>query len=441
MVQIYSRSSRLVQLQYVAVIVFFSFFACKSGFIDNRNLPLWSYPFHITCEKPSGIQIRAFALTARNAYDSTGNDKNSYNKGASIPDLWGCYNLARVAKQLELAGYPNPLQEEFRHLANIPFDSKGRIQGQGVWFAWYQSITPCTFLGIDFSVLNASADARYCLKRSLKLALANNTTDSIIWQLYRDRQEVNQELGLNGEQYSVSGFSDIDAFIGINKRIEYCLKLRSLTMSARIGTLLPIGERDNVFDPVSLSLSGVGKYGIYGRVDANAELCEDWNISFWAELLGRTPRTQKMRLLVNRIDNKQNSNIGVPQAYAPLIANVKVEPGITFGLGIWGDFAYLKDGWGLNGGYTMIHHADDDWTILGDTCPNRPPSFGPYNRLTGWDAEWITVGVFHNPMLTEEGWCRYLPVFYFDWSIPVHLLIAKNVPKTNKISLGFEFDF
>jgi hypothetical protein len=44
-------------------------------------------------------------------------------------------------------------------------------------------------------------------------------------------------------------------------------------------------------------------------------------------------------------------------------------------------------------------------------------------------------------MLTEDGWCRYLPVFYFDWSIPVKMLIAKNVPKTNRVSIGLEYNF
>lgn len=426
------------KLLVLLTIILFS--NIKAGYIDNKNLPLWSFPFHVNYEKPSAVQVRGFVITARDAYDYTGNDKNNYGSGYSVSDLWGRYNLARVAKQLELAGYPNPLQDEYKTLTDIPFDSKGRIQSQGIWFGWYQTVCENSFFGLDFAVLNASSEARYCLKKSIKLALGNNLTDSIIWQLYRDKDQVNEILGLSGEQYSVFGISDLDLYLGYQRRIDYCLKLRSLGISARLGTLFPTGKKANVFEPTSISLGAVGKYGIYGRLDFNAELCEDWNIYLWTELLGRTPQYGKERLLVNYKDNKDSSGVGVPEGYAPLVANVKIDPGITFGLGLWLDFAYLRDGWGVNGGYTIIHHAKDDWYV-GCTYPDKPYNDKAYRNLTGWDAEWISVGIFHNPMNTESGWCRYLPVFYFNWDIPLKILVANNVPKTNRVSLGFEYDF
>jgi len=219
------------KLLVLLTIILFS--NTKAGYIDNKNLPLWSFPFHVNCEKPSAVQVRGFVITARDAYDYTGNDKNNYGSGYSVSDLWGRYNLARVAKQLELAGYPNPLQDEYKTLTDIPFDSKGRIQSQGIWFGWYQTVCENSFFGLDFAVLNASSEARYCLKKSIKLALGNNLTDSIIWQLYRDKDQVNEILGLSGEQYSVFGISDLDLYIGHQRRIDYCLKLRSLGISAK----------------------------------------------------------------------------------------------------------------------------------------------------------------------------------------------------------------
>jgi hypothetical protein len=432
-------------IQFFTVFSFFLTFLfigqLKSGYIDNRNLPLWSFPFHLTKDKPSAFQVRAFAITANKAYDYFGNGSNDYGKDYSLCDLEGRYNLARVAKQLELAGYKNPLQDDLRTLDSIPFDSKGKIQAHGLWFGWFLCPNEYSFLGIDFAVLNASSSRRYKLKRSYRLAFGNNVSDALTWQLYRDRQEVSLELDLCGDQYSITGVSDLDFYLGLQNRFEYCLKLRSLNLEARVGTLIPVSYKDNVFEPAAISLTGEGKYGIYGRIDITAELCEDWNLYFWTEVLGRTPRCQNFRMLVDTKDFKNNFAIGVPQGYAPLIGEFIVKPGLTFGLGFWADFAYLRDGWGVNGGYTLIHHEQDNWQLNCQDKPQYKSSFYQYERLTTWDAEWFTVGLFHNPMLTQEGWCRYLPVFYFDWSIPVKMLIAKNAPKTNRISLGLEYNF
>ena len=33
-----------------------SFLIIKAGYIDNRDLPLWSFPFHVNSEKASAFQ-------------------------------------------------------------------------------------------------------------------------------------------------------------------------------------------------------------------------------------------------------------------------------------------------------------------------------------------------------------------------------------------------
>ena len=112
---------------------------------DNRFLPLLQRPRLTIDGTQSEFDVALIVSTANRAFDHNQSDM-------PLPDIFGIFDQAELAKSIADTGVPNPLPSQFQGLVeSIPWLRTGKIQMQGATFTWRQSLIK--YLSVGFSWL------------------------------------------------------------------------------------------------------------------------------------------------------------------------------------------------------------------------------------------------------------------------------------------------
>ncbi|MDR3646509.1 MAG: hypothetical protein P4L22_03135 [Candidatus Babeliales bacterium] len=390
-----------------------------SAMIDNRYLPLYRPEYTRYPCKKSVFGSNVFFL-----FSSEGRSHDG--SCVKTPEINGKYDLSRIAKALTIVGEENPLSPQWQTLNRIPWQLKGKIEGEGFWFGYEQAIGDLS-LGVSIYALKVISKQALFLPedtiRELRLGKGGEAT------LRQDQLLANKLLGIESLQFNKFGLADIDLYARYGIVKDYVNKFRKIDLSVTLGTLLPTSPKLNINIPSSIPFGGNGHYGLYGRTDVILELKDDLTVGFWLEVCKRFSKNQKMRLPVN------NELID----YGALIADIRVKPGVTVGFQPFVALTDIQDGIGIRAGYTLIHHDEDQLTDLRKDKKITIPIEEIADR-SGWLTQYVNLRLMydfskavHNRTIT--------PLLYIDWDMPVGLFESRNIGQTNRISLGFEFNF
>ncbi len=348
-----------------------------------------------------------FVLTANSAVGENG------DKG--IPEIFGEFNLNSINAALHKLNpsHVTPLINS----AAIP--ATGKLEGQGISFAYDQKLTNWLATGVSFSFLHMST--------ALKFLFADTTSGRLEDEVRRD---FNRELGILSTSWSHTGITDVDAYLRFGSVWNYVLKCRRIDAGLKLGALFPTGVSRQLSNPASVPFGGNGHYGFYVGLDSQVELKEDLKIGLISRLIKRFPKTDSHRIPLA----KENELFGA------LIAPARVNPGISFVFAPYVRLEEIREGLGVMVNYTLVWHDNDEWRDK--RSPFATPSVNLSNlfRRSHWAAEEVTINFFYD--FSKVGGCnRYLPLVSLSWDIPVSYLIAENIVLTNNIAIGIEFTF
>lgn len=121
-----------------------------------------------------------------------------------------------------------------------------------------------------------------------------------------------------------------------------------------------------------------------------------------------------------------------------MCSKVDVDPGATLVVSPFVSFESLRDGLGARVAYTLTKHWQDKWNLWQST--KNVPLEGLCNR-TSWGSDYFSVNVFYDFGKVKNPDRTVYPILTFCWDIPVSVLIANTVAKTNRVSLGVEVAF
>lgn len=389
---------------------------------DNRYFRILEVPYSRerffsdpNCEVESGhwgesrYRNDLFVLTANSAVGPNGD--------VGLPDIFGEFNLASINNALNKVtpGRISPLFDGGRILG------KGKLEGQGLSFAYDQKLLDWLACGISFSFLH--------MNTALKYPVQENT-----FGRHEDevRRQFNQELGIASTAWNHSGITDIDTYVRFGNVWNYVLKCRRIDAGIKFGALFPSGARRDLANPASVPFGGDGRYGFYVGLDGQFELREDLKVGLISRLIKRLATTRLERVPV----------AGENQLFGALIGDFRVNPGVTF---VWAPYLRLegiRDGLGVMVNYTLIWHDNDEWHDRRYIFDRTNPAVdtGLLFKRSDWAAEEVTLNFFYD--FSKVGGCnRFLPLVSLSWDIPVSYLLAENVVQTNNIALGIEFTF
>lgn len=345
------------------------------------------------------------------------NDATGSHGDVGIPEIFGEFDMSQISNGLSLVN-PSRIRPIFSDSTRIPM--RGKLEGQGISFAYDQQITKWFAAGVSFSFLHMNTTAKYLLADNP----AGRTEDEV-------RRQLLQELGIQSSAWNHSGITDVDAYIRFGYVWNYVLKCRRIDSGIKFGTLLPSGVQKDLANPASVPFGGDGHYGFYVGYDGQFELKEDLKVGLISRLIKRFAKTKLHRVPV------ADEN----QLFGAFIARTRVNPGVTFVFAPYLRLEGIRDGLGLMVNYTLIWHDNDEWSDRREV-PYVAPfiKLGQLYQRSNWAADEVTLNFFYD--FSKVGGCnRFLPLINVSWDIPVHYLVSENVVKTNNIALGIEFTF
>ena len=405
---------------YFFVVIISLFTGVQATIFDNRFVPFLQRPYIIVPDRNSHFSFDVFFATASQAFGP--NDRE-----IGIPELTGVYNQSAVAKSFVTLGCENPLPSRYQD-TKILWRADGKLLVQGFEFTLRKQIISDYYAGFYWYFMRANTTSEFFLNLAESGISTISRSDRLL--LDRTRREMNLLAGLEtGDHATQAGFGDLDAYFMWEREWPYKLKFRSIRAQASIGGLFPAGQSRDIFEPTSIPFGGDGFWGVYIAGQGEFELKEDWKVGLFGRVSKRFSRTKLERIPLHC----------EPIQFAPMIAEVDVNPGLTFVFMGWADFENLHKGLGARILLTIRRHWKDSWDVL---CSPNCDCINICNleELTSWGSDYITLNVFYDFGKTKV--CRsFEPIVFFAWDVPSNMLVTENSVKTNKIMLGVELSF
>jgi len=392
---------------------------------DNRFFPLYPRNYSRTWERPSATFFDGMIMVGNEAFDE--NEENDIG----VFDIFGLYDENKIADALIALGNPDPF-DAFPTLAqyrnqNIAWTMEGKIQTQGGAFQWDQHLWRNLWMGGSFFFMHLYSRNAFELSRASIANLKISIDDQA--RLDELRRSMNQKLGLKASAFNTTGFSDIDFYFRVGNIWDYLYKFRRIDAGLKVGVLFPTGLTRKVTNIASIPFGGDGHWGVYSALDMEFELKEDWKAGLHARVNKRFAKTKTERMPV----------VGEQQLFGAVQGAARINPGFTFIVSPYARLENIREGFGLQIGYTIAHHMKDCWT---DERVVQVPAVNlDANRdRSQWTAEFVTVDAFFDcTHILCSHWS--VPIVSFKWDVPVKFFAAQGAVKTNRILLGVELNF
>lgn len=350
------------------------------------------------------------------------------------------YDLAYVNEALLLTGKVNTqFPTEYWGYNELNFASTGKIHAEGFQLGYEKAVSDYLSFGLLTSALHVSSSLAFViaprLREVLHLPVPNTTLQGREREIYNAFLNAFDLLNLQAPEWSATGLGDTDLYARFGKRIDYRYKFRRIDLGVRVGAIAPTTVPYSYANPAAISLGGGGFAGVFVQPEFELELKHDWLVGLWARVEARANKNFYARVPVKHAyaDHTEPINFGA------VMGEFNIKPGVTAGFCPYARITDLVDGFGAQLLYVYVHHFQDTWT---DLCPNRSYEANTclVNQLSSWTDSHVGVTLFLDLNKTKLGYCN-APEYFLDVLIPIDFLSTKNVGKSLRVSLGFEFSF
>jgi hypothetical protein len=163
------------------------------------------------------------------------------------------------------------------------------------------------------------------------------------------RSELFKQIGLADNVWDHSGLGDIELYLGIKSHAEYYLRLRSMDLGMLVGLIFPTGMQKHHAYPASVPF-GLSSVGLSIQSNIDMGLKDYLHVGLNAGLLVVQSKTLQLRVPVYE----------EPAAYSPLIAEMRVNPGLTLWLNPFITIKNIANDLHVTLNYSMVMHNEDE---------------------------------------------------------------------------------
>jgi hypothetical protein len=409
---------------------------------DNRVFAEFPHNYSRTWDRPSALFFDGLIMVGHEAFHQ------DEERTESILGIFGPYDENKIADALVAIGQPDPFDlfptlARFRN-QNIEWRMEGKLQTQGAAFQWDQHLWRYLWMGGSFFFMHLYSRTAFELSPVFIASNAISIDDQ--QRLDELRRLMNKQLGLNASVFNTTGFSDIDFYLRVGNIWDYLCRFKRIDAGIKFGAMFPTGLRRVIKNPASFPFGGDGHWGIYSAIDAEFELKEDWKAGLHARVNKRFAKTKEERMPVvggeqalTRKENDHTQIVSEQQLWGAVVGPARIDPGVTFIVSPYGRLENIREGFGIQIGYTIVHHMKDSWKD--ERLIQVPITNLEANRdKSQWTTEFVTVDAFFD-CTQILGSHRAVPIVSFKWDVPIKFFAAEGAVKTNRIMLGLQLNF
>jgi hypothetical protein len=388
---------------------------------DNRFFPLYLKPYMHRVDTLSHVRAQPLFMHAERSFGDLDD--------IGLPEIGGKYDQVEIARALRKTGcvQGDPFRSDLRGLTSIPWRRDGVLDSEGLALSYEQALN-CNFsLGGSLLFMHINARHQFFIDPSCTITFAQGDRE------YLDllKQQFHGLLGVTPPLFKHTYFGDVDFYGRFNLAWDYTLKMRRIDFGLFLGGIAPTGGRRFLDNPASIAIGGDKHWGMYGGFDSDIELREDWHFGLMARVIKRFAKSQLYRMPV----------LQEPEQYGAVVGRFRVDPGVTIVVAPFARLEGMRDGFGVQAGYTLVNHFRDK---IVDERQNKTVTVNipAVEARSSWGLEHVTVQAFY-----DFGKCRdtdstgYYPVVSAAWDIPTHWIVSKRAYNTNSVSLMVEVDF
>jgi hypothetical protein len=390
----------------------------RAEIYDNRFIPLFAPQQFFVPGLPSSYEFEFVAITASQAFARD-------EKTVGIPEIFGVFDLNTLATSILTITGESPLRSDLLG-QELPFNVSGRIQGQGFFMRYFQALSQHFTFGAQLLFLKTNARQNFLLDTQK----ARHLKPGDIAEIGQARRKAFEEIGLVENNSAQHGIGDIDLYVRGGSMWEYVLKCRRIYAGLSFGGFVPTGVKTNLCNAASIPYGGNGYGGFYFKGDALFELKEDIKVGLLLEISKRVARTTVARMPMQASE---------PYIFGPIIGKAHISPGPTLAFSPYFLLENMRGGLGIGVHYTLTSHWRDHWEDRrGDKT--IPVDLTQVIRTSKWGSDYFTIDIFYD-FGKQKTKHPIDPIVFFRWDVPSMLFVSHNVPKTHKISLGFELAY
>jgi hypothetical protein len=409
----------------LTLLSFAAYLSVEGMVFDNRFFPLIQKPFlpnAYPIEASSHWAIRPFYFFSHTAFDHPDIDDNDE---FGLFEINGTYDQLGIDRALRKAGITDHslLRSDFRIRNSLPWRQCGRREAWGFELAYYQWLTNWFGFGFDWLFIHVSSRLELLLNLdAVQGSVAENR------ELLAVNSQMHKLMGVSPGLWNKNSSGDLDLYIRFGTIYDYVLKMRRIQVGLKLGALIPAAPEFDIYNPASVPVGGNKHWGIYGALDAEFTLKQNWKAGLMLRLSKRFARTTRIRIPI----------LHEPLNYAVLVDTARVNPGLTFVFSPYIQVEGLREGLGARALYTLIKHNRD-----------RIRSVSTDNTLSGniqdvvqrskWGIQYVTLTVFYDVGKSRE-FRGALPVISCDLDIPLGGIVSERSSKTFGVSLRIESD-
>jgi len=403
--------------------IFIIYIPMQAMVYDNRYFPLYGRSYTRTLCKQSSFFTDVMIMSARDA-------SLDADKTVPLPEIFGTFDQRSLAQAIvAVDGTKNSgaIKDIINSSEELPWKIKGKIQAEGLAFAWNQHVYKYFSCGMSWFVMHVMS--RHLFKPAGNTAMLDI---GLIESLDATRREMLECIGITSTKWSKSGMSDIDCYFRVGNVWDYPYKCRRIDAGVRLGVLIPSGVQREIDNPASIPFGGDGHWGMYVSGDAEFEVREDWSLGLLLRVSKRFTKTKTHRLQVAQLRKEH-------LLYGAIVGQAEREEGVSYVFAPYVRLEDLREGLGLLVGYTIAGHDNDCFTDQ-RVAKTSLSSIGDLNKTSDWIQEYMTFNLYYDFAKVRIS-DSLKPTVSFKWDLPVQYFAADKVPKTHRVSLGIEFDF
>jgi len=429
---------KLIQRYYLFGFVLLSMSSYLNSMImDNRYFPWMPHLYNGTDHRHGCLYVEPFFITAASA-SKIKPGVRAEDQEYGFPNLLGTQstdtqnpqsslNYTELASALTTLGLENPIPADWQYIQNFAVDMQGSFQGQGLSVAGYIPFTNHIGMGGSMLFMNLTTQANLTPSKTVQGMINYNAAGN--QAKFADLTESFESLVNTKEGFLKKfGTGDIEIYLRGYDVQDYIYFCRKVDRSICLGLFIPTGLESTIHNIASVPFGGNGFWGWYVAPELEIELKEDWKVGFDIRLEKRFAKTIKSRIPI----------INEAPLFAPLIGDVKVNPGITFCVAPYFALQHIREGLAAMIKYTYVLHAKDQFT---DTRTTQTPEANFTNMIADskWIQEYIALEFLYD-LSFKQSW-EYTPLFTLSIDVPLTLAGARGSSQTYRISLGATVDF